>query len=536
MLITATPSCIRIIAAAALCAASSFAAAQFHLRTEPAPLNAPDSLNQNNYNASVAGDGTGNWVAVWATRVLALSTHIVAARSADNGATWSATVELDPDSTADDGFITTVPPTVVTDKLGVWIAIWSTLPDGVLGDRDTFVARSTDNGATWSDPVTLNTPAQVSSPFNVPHLATDGTGNWVAVFTGESATDIGDDVYFARSSDNGVSWSAAVALDDNAQNEFPNYYPEVATDGDGTWIAVWTTPNDLVGGLLDDWKLVAARSTDDGATWTDPAFVSAGTMNDYRPSLATDGADNWVVVWVTADDQFAVSDMMVSRSADDGVTWSPSAPVDPANPGLGSDESSLATDSAGNWVVTWRVTIGGGVTIRNAVSRSSDNGASWTVPEPLAKNGINSYGIRPCLATDGAGRWIGVWSEVGQSTFDPFDIVYTRWTGILEPDRDGDNFSDANESTAGTDPSNWDSDGDNLSDEEEVNTYGTNPLLADTDGDGVWDSIEISLGTDPLDPFDFPVLPVSWKLLAAVVCGMAVIAGAAFVRRQRTLG
>jgi hypothetical protein len=45
---------------------------------------------------------------------------------------------------------------------------------------------------------------------------------------------------------------------------------------------------------------------------------------------------------------------------------------------------------------------------------------------------------------------------------------------------------------------NRDTDGDGLTDEEEINLYGTSPYLADTDGDGVSDREEIERGTDPL--------------------------------------
>ena len=42
-----------------------------------------------------------------------------------------------------------------------------------------------------------------------------------------------------------------------------------------------------------------------------------------------------------------------------------------------------------------------------------------------------------------------------------------------------------------------DSDGDGLSDRNEVNLHGTDPFDWDTDGDGVSDGDEIEAGTDP---------------------------------------
>jgi Bacterial TSP3 repeat len=45
-----------------------------------------------------------------------------------------------------------------------------------------------------------------------------------------------------------------------------------------------------------------------------------------------------------------------------------------------------------------------------------------------------------------------------------------------------------------------DSDGDGLSDDDEINIYHTNPLLYDTDGDGIGDGVEVKVGTNPLVP------------------------------------
>ncbi len=69
------------------------------------------------------------------------------------------------------------------------------------------------------------------------------------------------------------------------------------------------------------------------------------------------------------------------------------------------------------------------------------------------------------------------------------------------PDTDGDGLSDGDEVLIyKTDPRNRDTDGDILSDYDEINLHKTNPTMRDTDGDGLPDGLELSQGTDPLVP------------------------------------
>ena len=58
---------------------------------------------------------------------------------------------------------------------------------------------------------------------------------------------------------------------------------------------------------------------------------------------------------------------------------------------------------------------------------------------------------------------------------------------------------------------NTDSDGDGLTDFEELNTYFTDPNSADTDGDGFSDGEEIAGGFDPFDPNSNPAFNPSWN-------------------------
>ena len=59
-----------------------------------------------------------------------------------------------------------------------------------------------------------------------------------------------------------------------------------------------------------------------------------------------------------------------------------------------------------------------------------------------------------------------------------------------------------------TDPLEADTDGDGLSDGDEVNTHMTDPTNTNTDGDNFPDGLEITNGTDPNDPNDPPEGPI----------------------------
>jgi hypothetical protein len=102
-------------------------------------------------------------------------------------------------------------------------------------------------------------------------------------------------------------------------------------------------------------------------------------------------------------------------------------------------------------------------------------------------------------------------------------------------DTDVDGLDDSEEVTVyGTDPADPDTDDDALDDFLEVTVYGTDPFNPDSDGDGFSDGLEVASDTDPADPGSFPSAGVpalsGWGIgLLAAVMGTASLA---VLRRQ----
>jgi hypothetical protein len=138
---------------------------------------------------------------------------------------------------------------------------------------------------------------------------------------------------------------------------------------------------------------------------------------------------------------------------------------------------------------------------------------------------VNLYGTDPSYA-DGDGDGLTDPGEVeagtdafnpdtdGDGSLDGAEVIYLG-TDPLDPtdfvptgnaaDSDGDGLTDEEELELGTDPYDQDTDDDGLLDPVEVLYVGTDPTDPDSDDDGFDDTTEVNAETDPLDPNDTPV-------------------------------
>jgi hypothetical protein len=153
----------------------------------------------------------------------------------------------------------------------------------------------------------------------------------------------------------------------------------------------------------------------------------------------------------------------------------------------GSTQDLIATNTGTNYTTSnaaiATVSANGlltAITTGTVVIQATNDGAFGIVAAHVFLGGASHGGIPDTWAT--------------ANGLDPNDPTMP----VQDPDRDG--LTNLQEYQFGTDPNNPDTDGDGLTDGDEVNRYRTNPLLPDTDGDLIPDGVEIQTGTDPLNP------------------------------------
>ncbi len=393
--------------------------------------------------------------------LLAASTVLLAAAGA-----WAQTpIWGTPSTLTEDGSPAPSPddifPRLATDGKGNWIAAWVAFTDP--DDSPLYillvVSRSTDNGATWLAPQTVD--AQAAFGDDPPTLSTDGKGAWLLAWSWtdplaedtESALDDDSDILEYRSSDNGVTWSEGALLNANAElDESDDFHPVAVSDGRGGWVSVWGSLSPA-GNVI---KFFAARSDADETTWTRPErigylypyynkdldasntkmtkFHNSGHGLGSPPDLATDGRGNWLAAWGLPDPFDGDGDIFFARSTDNGKTWRDGGPLDTTALVDSSEDFGvkIASNGGGTWIAAWTrddrdETIippgegeGEGEVAPDGekwnivYARSTNKGETWTDAMPVAPATASEDNERRRVldvSVDSHGHWVVLWES-----------------------------------------------------------------------------------------------------------------------------
>lgn len=177
------------------------------------------------------------------------------------------------------------------------------------------VARSTDQGKTWE--VKELGPPIYTGNGSMTGLGwtPEGGGTFVAIYAGaheQSATNGVSDVNMQRSTDNGVTWTPPVAINDDRPDEWTlNFYPQLQVAPNGRIDAVWQDNRDLAD---FHFNVRYTYSTDGGKTWA-PSVVVNDRPLDFNFGISFN-SDIRFPPGVASTDQYAAIGWSDSRLAD----------------------------------------------------------------------------------------------------------------------------------------------------------------------------------------------------------------------------
>lgn len=404
--------------------------------SDPAIVGPGDPLDWPGVGSAVAAAaGTGGVQGILWTYNPGTGSEVFVARSVDHGVSWATPVSLGYGYLSDTGSNLAISPD------NTWVACTA------LGSS-LRLTRSTDNGASWEERAVF--PFE-SSIFRFAVAAGTG-GQWIAAWDASTGSPAVRRVHTSRSTDNGATWSEPEAF-------APGYLLALATDSAGTLVILWR-PIAIAG--QDDYPVYARSSSDMGDSWSPTARVCRARSILFGWALAGDGLGNWMASGLA--DYHGIYDRIRVFSRDGGHLWG-TPEIDEYPYGTWF---RAAADGQGNWLLMWDA----GSTLR--FSRSFDHGHTWLPAQDLP--------FVPWLPADVFMDSGGHWSFVGNTGGTDNNVAVVR--SLSEVDTDGDGLPDLAETNTGVYISAW--------------STGTDPENPDTDGDGVDDGAEVAQDRYPL--------------------------------------
>lgn len=301
-------------------------------------------------------------------------------------------------------------PAVVVDSSGHIHLVWQ---NDASDNNEIYYRKSTNGGANWVGDRRLTWNTGGSS---YPAIAVDSSDRIHVVWN--DYTPGNSEIYYKKSTNGGVVWSATKRLSWNAQTSSD---PAIAVDSSDTIHVVWY---DLSPGVAE---IFYKKSTDAGGNWSSTQRLTWNSNASFEPIVAVDSSDTIHLAWYNYI--VAQTEIFYKKSTDGGSSWSASNRLT-WNTGA-SQDPAIALDSSDNIHLAWQNWTPDGTEI--FYKRSTNGGANWSGTRRFTWN----PGISCCtaLAVDTTDRIHLVWYD---NTPGNREIYYKRstdggmnWSGSL---------------------------------------------------------------------------------------------------------
>ncbi len=226
-------------------------------------------------------------------------------------------------------------PRIALDSSEALNVVWG---DTETGNRRVIFTRSTDLGATFSESRDIS---QSEGAAFEPEICVDQTDAinvvWEDTAAGNSA------IMFARSVDNGLTFSAPLAISDPTRRAIEAH---IAVDrGNGIHV-IWTDE------VEEDSQIFYARSTDGGQGFSAPVNISNDEGRQARKPYITTFGNTIYIAYHT--ERTTRKQVFLHRSTDGGASFEDREQVSRADNSRGRAHSvAMAADSTGKLHLAW---------------------------------------------------------------------------------------------------------------------------------------------------------------------------------------
>jgi len=240
---------------------------------------------------------------------------------------------------------------------------------------------------------------------------------------------------FARSTDGGRTFGAAITLPGSIGSNLNAWDPAVAVGPDGSVYAAFMVAHG------SQYFPRVAKSIDHGLSFTQVSDVTAPDPKNWGDrdfiAVAPDGTvyvtwdygpERTSITYICASNgscAFATGDLnaVMQRSIDGGRTWSAQTYISPGFPASGGDSAPMVIEPSGRIDVLYQgyqITDPTKYTMNPAVSyftSSTDGGATWSKPVPVGAQAgtmsLSEWWIDGDIGRDSAGNLYAVWDTQG---------------------------------------------------------------------------------------------------------------------------
>ena len=329
-----------------------------------------------------------------------IGSSMVHRSSQDNGATWSAPQVIAPASSNY--------PMQYGGLYAVGDSVYLLTAAGDMGatSQPLDFRKSTDNGASWSNPIRITLPGQEIRRANIV-----AAGNTVHVFGGQSgAGGYGTGIYYFRSTNGGANWDPGKLLYANADAS-----ARMAVDGTTVHVCFGAKlATNSFGG-----RSSYMRSTDNGQTWSDPVSIGEDSAESNVQARQQIGAADGRVfaIWqrepIIFGGTLPPDRLGYNRSDDGGLTWI-GPKLLPNDAGVNRDHEQIWMLPGGTVHVAWTHGSPDDPSSPTGYMYSLDYGTNWSRTE-IAISTMDAAHLPHGIVADT--NWVHIIAEPGAGTY-----------------------------------------------------------------------------------------------------------------------